>query len=60
MDYLFNNNNLNNSILIDIQNIITLLRIINSINIISYINKIKEISERGKYNLDKLNNSAYF
>ena len=57
----FNNNNLNNSILTDVQNTIKLLRK-NSINIVSYINKIKEISsynsERGKYNLHKLN-SAY-
>ena len=56
-----NNNNLNNSILTDIQNIIKTVRI-NSINIVNYINKIKEISsynlQRGKYNLDKLN-SAY-
>ncbi len=52
---------LNDQLLLDIQNCIKALRV-NSVNIINYMNKIREIStynsQKGKYNLDKLN-SAY-
>ena len=52
---------LNDQLLLDIQNCIKALRV-NSVNIVNYMNKIREIStynsQKGKYNLDKLN-SAY-